>query len=137
MNPFASPPTFRQVPVAEEPIAATLRALTHGSRAATTCLLTEALSDCGCWTRERSGSATGLALLFELPLRSVAELYLSLIESGLVFDRKGHCELSLLCTLSRHSFQSDALRHSVTLRLELTFVDELQPESLCMTPAHA
>ena len=137
MNPFAPPPIFQKVPITEEPIAATLRALTHCSRAAMLPLLTEALSDCDCWTRSRSGSVTGMVLVFELPLRTVTELYLSLIECGLVFDRKGHCELHLLCTLGRHAFESEFLRRSVTLRLELTFVDELEPVSLRMQPVCA
>lgn len=137
MNPFAPPPLYRRVPVVEVPIAAILRAQTYDARAEMTPRLREALDDCGCWTRSRSGSATGLVLLFELSLRSMAELYLALIECGLEFDRKGHCELSMLCTLGRHSAEAESLRRNVTLRLELTFLDELEPAALCLGHVHA
>ncbi len=114
-----------------------LRALSHHSRFAVSPLLTEALQDCGCWTLERSGDASGLCLVFELPLREMSELYPSLIECGLEFDRKGHCELSLLCTLGRHALEREGLRRNVTLRLELTFLDEVEPSLLSASPLHA
>ena len=127
MNPFAAPPIFRKQPVSEETTTATLRALTHQSRTTLAPLLMSTLSKCGCWTRERSGNATGLILLLDLPLHCAAELYLRLIECGLEFDRNGHHELSLLCTLARHLMQPVEVSRSITLRLELTFVDELEP----------
>ena len=127
MNPFAVPPIFRKLPVSDEPATATLRALTRQPRTHTAPLLLSTLSQCGCWTRDRSGSATGLVLLLELPLRSTPELYLRLIERGLEFDRQGHRELSLICTLARHMGQEAGANRMVALRLELTFFDELQP----------
>ena len=137
MNPFAAPPIFRKVPVSEEPTTATLRALTRRPRTLMTPLLISTLNECGCWTRERSGNASGLVLLLELALRSIDELYLRLIECSLEFDRKGHCELSLMCTLARHMTHDDGGNRSIILRLELTFFDELEPAVHRITPVVA
>ena len=116
---------------------ATLRAVSHNPRSRVGPLLTEALQDCGCWVRERKGSESGLALTFELALRGIAELYPSLMECGLEFDRRAHCELAMLCTLSKHSLVHDGLRKHLSLRLEVTFADELEPGTPCSMPLHA
>ena len=127
MNAFLKPPIYRQVPVAEEPTAATLRASTRMARETLTPALSQALSESGCWTRERSGNAAGLVLMLELSLCCIAELYVRLMACGLEFDRKGRQELAMLCTLGRHAQTDENLRRYVMLRLELTFTDETQP----------
>ena len=128
---------YRNAPVSEEPIAATLRAWTHRSRRTVAPLLTSTLRDCGCWTRERAGNAARFHVLFEIHLHAVDELYWRLIECGLEFDRKGHCELALLCTLGRHSASEPSLRRAVALRLELTFADELGAATSSRKPLYA
>ncbi len=116
---------------------ATLRALSYDSRAAVDPLLTQALKDCDCWTLERSGDAVRLCLVFELAVRQMIDLYPSLIGCGLEFDRKGHEDLALLCTLGKHVLEQDGLRRHVTLRLELTFVEELEAGLFSVPPRHA
>lgn len=137
MHEFTDMPHTPDNPTGEQTPTVTLRALSHHTRAVVSPLLTEALQDCGCWTLERSGDACGLYLLFELPLREMAELYPSLMECGLTFDRKGHGELALLCTLGRHALERKGLRRNVTLRLELTFLDELEATVLKVHPVYA
>ena len=135
---FAKVPNHRPPsPGPEEVAAASLRALTFQPRALVLPLLAEALEDCGCWVRERSGHATGLSLCLEVTLYAVAELYSSLIECGLEFDRRGHGELALLCTLRRHAILPDALRRTFSIRLEVTFADELSTEPVRNTVASA
>ena len=126
MNQSPNLTVFRNPPSHLEPPAVTLRAQSHLPRTSVVPLLSQALEDCGCWVQERSGDAAGLYLVFELSLREMDELYPSLVACGLTFDRKGHGELSLLCTLGRHALERGALRRNVTLRLELTFLKELE-----------
>ena len=121
----------------EEEVMTTLRAVSYQGRSRVGPLLTEALQDCGCWIRERKGSGSGLALSFELPLREIAELYPSLMECGLEFDRRGHCELAMLCTLSKHSPAHEGLRKHLSLRLEVTFADELEAALMYSAPPNA
>ncbi|MGI4829388.1 MAG: hypothetical protein ACRYFU_14520 [Janthinobacterium lividum] len=124
-----NPTTYVSLPsVPEEENVATLRSVTYRPRGVVVPLLSEAFEDCGCWTRERSGTATSLHLRFEVPLHAVTELYSSLVECGLEFDRHGHAELVLLCTLRRHAIVPSALRRLLLVRLELTFADELGNE---------
>ena len=129
--PHPAPPASTEVP------AAILRALTYRPRAAFSPLLREALEECGCWTRERSARGTGLHLCLELPLYAVADLYSSLVECGLELERRAHAELGLMCTLRRHAIVPEALRRVLLVRLEITFADELEPETLKIPVAHA
>ena len=122
-NPTSLPPCRLQ----EDGFTATLRAVSQGDRAKVSQLLGEALVDCGCWIRHRAGTASGLILVFEAPLRVMSELYPSLLESGLEFDRRGRCELEMLCTLGRYALEREGLSRVVVLRLETTFADELHP----------
>ena len=124
-------------PASDDVAVATLRAVTYRSRAILVPLVTEAFQECGCWTRERSGTAASLHLRFEMPLHAVSELYSRVIECGLEFDRRGHCELALLCTLRRHAIVPQALRRTLDVRLEITFADELEPATLSMAGAGA
>lgn len=123
--------------VDEELPLATLRAVSCHTRCHVSPLLTEALEDCGCWTKQRCGDASGLYTVFEVPLREVAELYPSLLECGLEFDRRAHCELALLCTVGQYALERESMRRNVTLRLELTFLDELDPALRSRSPHQA
>lgn len=125
------------VPQPEQPVAATLRALSPENQSVVAPLLAQALEDCGGCVRERSGSAWGLFLTFEVPLRMMSELYGSLMECGLEFDRRGQCELTLLCTLARHAPEPEALRRSICLRLDLTFGEEFDSVSRPAPPVFA
>ena len=116
---------------------ATLRAISYGDRAKVSRLLGQALEDCGCWIRHRAGTACGLILAFEAPLREMAELYPSLLESGLEFDRRTRCELEMLCTLGRFALEREGVSRVVILRLELTFADELHPSLHGTLATHA
>ena len=138
MIPFAdrdlslpAPPAANGVP------AAILRGLTYRPRAAFAPLLREALEECGCWIRDRVARGAGLQLGLELPLYGVAELYSCLIECGLELERRAHVELALMCTLRRHAIVPGALRRTLPVRLDITFADEIEPETLRVPMAHA
>ena len=118
-------------------LAVTLRSTTYGDRAQVSRLLAEALEDSGCWVQHRAGSASGLILIFEAPLRELPELYPSLLESSLQFDRRGRCELEMLCTLGRYALEREGLSRVVLLRLEVAFADELHPSQHVMLATHA
>lgn len=124
MDPLAAPPAQ---PASEPELSATLRAVTYQSRAMVVPLLAEALEDCGCWPRSRSGGVSYLCLRLELPLRAVADLYPSLIECGLELDRSGHRDLAMLCTLHRHAQAPEVLLRTLHLRLDVSFADEMEP----------
>ena len=124
MTTFAYAPDPQTCLQAGDPIVATLRALSRREHRRLSPLLNEVFADCGCWVRERSGTASGLSFVFELRLREMGELYPSLLECGLEFDRKGHAELALLCTLGRYPLEGKGFSKTVTLRLELLFEDE-------------
>ena len=137
MNQVSHPrfsPTARKV---EDLPLATLRAVSLQPRSRTNPLLTEALEDCGCWTAEWCEDAAGLQTVFEGPLREIAELYPSLMECGLEFDRRAHCELALLCTVGQYALEFEGMLRNVTLRLELTFLDERDPVPCISSPHQA
>ena len=121
----------------DEAFTAMLRAVSHQDRAQVTHLLGETLLDCGCWIQHRAGSASGLILAFEAPLRGMSELYPGLLECGLDFDRRGRCELEMLCTLGRYALEREGLSRLINLRLDLTFADELSPGLRSTLAMHA
>lgn len=127
MAHFSNSPPSTPCRLQEDGFTATLRAVSYGDRAKVSQLLGEALADCGSWIRHRAGTASSLILVFEAPLRQTSELYPSLLESGLEFDRRGRCELEMLCTLGRYAWEREGLSRVVILRLEVTFADELHP----------
>ena len=127
MDHFFNSPDSSACRLQDEGFTATLRAISFGDRAQVSRWLGEALNDCGCWIQHRAGSASGLVLVFEAPVREMPELYPSLMESSLEFDRKGRCELEMLCTLGRYALEREGLSRVVILRLEVTFADELHP----------
>lgn len=137
MANFYHSPTAPPCRLQEEGFTTTIRAVSHEARSRVGQLLGEALGDCGCWIRHRAGTASGLILIFEAPLRQMSELYPSLLESSLELDRRGRCELEMLCTLGRYALEREGLSRVVILRLEVTFADELHPSLHSTLTMHA
>jgi hypothetical protein len=103
--------------------------------------LTTAFTQCGGWVLERkTTSATTIEFRIEIQLRSIVELYSSLIAAGVELTRNTHALLTDLCTC-RHNLSRNhapATRNYqpsqiLTLRLELSFLEDVTLHSLLMT----
>ncbi len=88
-------------------------------------LLLDAVAACGCWVLEqRATSPTTTELRLEVQLRSVFELYSSLIASGVELTRDSHTRMSGLCTVRDHNPRQAKRRRIITVRLELSFLEQ-------------
>lgn len=93
--------------------------------------LTLSFADCGGWVIDRRNlSANLVEFRIELQLRSILELYASLISSGLELTRSAHLSLTDLCTCRRNAYASSQLGQVVALRLEITFLEDVTLHSL-------
>ena len=84
------------------------------------------MASCGCWLLERREvppNATELS--FELQLRSVFDLYSGLLSCGIDLSRDSHTRMKSLCTVRDHNPHRARRRRTLTVRLELIFMDEL------------
>jgi hypothetical protein len=96
--------------------------------------LTSALADCGGWVlcrRSLSPSLTEIRL--EIQLRSILDLYVSIVSSGLELTRSGHLGLTNLCNCRRNLTTATDLGQVVTIRLEISFLEEITLQSLLTT----
>ena len=94
--------------------------------------LTTTVSRCGAWIVDRKTlSPTTLELRIEIQLRSVVELYATLLSSGLEFTRLGHQTLTHLCICRKHL--APGIPNLVTIRLELAFLEDVTLNSLLMS----
>ena len=85
--------------------------------------LIETMNTCGCWLLEqRTLSTTATELNFELQLRSVFELYSTLLASGIDLSRDSHLRMKSLCTVRDHNPHRAKRRRILTVRLELIFL---------------
>jgi hypothetical protein len=104
--------------------------------------LVSAFTQCGGWVLERkTTSATTIEFRIEIQLRSIVELYGSLIAAGVELTRNSHALLTDLCTC-RHNLprnQGSATTRNyqpsqiLALRLELSFLEDVTLHSLLMT----
>ena len=91
--------------------------------------LLDAVAACGCWVLEqRAASPTMTELRLEVQLRSVFELYSSLIAAGVELTRDSHTRMSGLCTVRDHNPRQAKRRRIITVRLELSFLEQGSPE---------
>jgi hypothetical protein len=92
--------------------------------------VTEALELCGCFLLDRRPlSFTQMEFHFEVPLRSVLDLYAGLIAAGLELTRSSHEDLTALCTLRKHQDPPSILPGIATIRLEIAFLEDLAPSN--------
>jgi hypothetical protein len=98
--------------------------------------LTTAFADCGGWILDRRTlSPSMVEFRLEIQLRAAIDLYASIIASGLELTRAGHLALTELCACRRHH-PSVADRHNVvSIRIEISFLDDVTLHSLLMTGA--
>jgi hypothetical protein len=94
-------------------------------------LLLSALADSGGWILDRrTVSPSVVELRVEAQLRSIVDLYGSIIAVGLELTRASHLSLTDLCTCRKNALTGVDLGQIVTLRLEISFLEDLTLHSL-------
>lgn len=101
--------------------------------------LTTALNHSGSWVLERRTlSPTTMEFKLEVQLRGIVELYGALIGTGVELTRTTHGVLTDLCTCRKHRNRASADPvQVVSLRLELSFLEDVTLHSLLMTGSAA
>jgi len=103
--------------------------------------LITSFTHCGGWVLERKTvSANTIEFRLEIQLRAIVELYGSLIGAGIELTRNTHALLTDLCTC-RHNLsraypvngRAHASKQTLTIRLELSFLEDVTLHSLLMT----
>ncbi|HEY0161911.1 MAG TPA: hypothetical protein VGB69_04480 [Edaphobacter sp.] len=93
--------------------------------------LLTSLADCGGWVLDRRTlSANMMELRVEVQLRSIIDLYGSIVATGVELTRASHMGLTDLCTCCRNITSKTDVGQVVTLRLELSFLEEVTLHSL-------
>ena len=108
-----------------------LQSFSYGDRARLVPTLLTAIADGGGWVLDRRTiSANTLHLNIEAQLRSIVEIYGAIIASGLELTRSSHIALTDLCTCYRNASSKVDLGEIVTLRLEVSFLEDMTLHSL-------
>jgi hypothetical protein len=103
-----------------------LRGYTYDDRRIILPALIQAFSTCGGWMLDRQTLPTGrMEFWFEVQLEAAVDLYSALISAGLELTRPGHIDLTALCTLSRHQAALHSAGRAVSVRIEISFLDEI------------
>jgi hypothetical protein len=88
-------------------------------------------TDCGGWILDRRTLSSSIVeFRIEVQLRSIIDLYASVIASGLELTRYSHLALTDLCTCRKNAAALTDLGQLVTLRIEINFLEELTLHSL-------
>lgn len=96
--------------------------------------LTLALAECGGWVLCRKAlSPNMMEFRLEIQLRAILDLYASIMASGLELTRSGHLALTDLCTCRKNIANLADLGQIVTIRLEISFLEDVTLHSLLMT----
>ena len=108
-----------------------IQAFTYEQRHGLLPELTAAFSNCGGWVLERKTlSPTNMEFRVEIQLLAVLDLYAAIIATGVELTRAGHEALTELCTRRQHLRLSAELGQIVTIRLEISFLDDITIHSL-------
>ncbi len=91
--------------------------------------LVTAFSNSGGWIHDRKTlSPTNMEFHVEIQLRAILDLYAAILATGVELTRSGHEAFTELCTRRKHlRLTTDQI---VTLRLEITFLDDVTLHSL-------
>lgn len=96
--------------------------------------LTSAFADCGGWVLCRKTlSARTVEFRIEIQLSAIVDLYASIVSSGLELTRAGHLALTDFCTCRKNLVTPADLGQVVTIRLEISFLEDVTINSLLMT----
>jgi len=97
--------------------------------------LTNSLTDSGAWITERNTVSPAITeLRLEIQLRSVIELYIALMETGLELTRAAHDALTDLWTC-HNNLDASSGSNVINVRLEVNFLEDVTLHSLLMTGA--
>ena len=96
--------------------------------------LLTAFSNCGGWVLDRkTTSATTVEFRLEIQLRAIIDLYSSLVGAGVELTRTTHSQLTDLCTCRHNLAHGGQTNQILTIRLELSFLEDVTLHSLLMT----
>lgn len=108
-----------------------LQTFSYDDRANVLPVLLASLADCGGWVLDRRTlSPSVVELRLKVQLRSIVDLYGSIIATGLELTRASHLSLTDLCTCRKNAMTGTDLGQIVTLRLEISFLEDLTLHSL-------
>jgi len=97
-------------------------------------VLTSAFADCGGWIIARKTlSPSTVEFRIEIQLRSILDLYASIVSSGLELTRAGHLGLTDLCTCRKNLSATADLGQVIGVRLEISFLEDVTLHSLLMS----
>ena len=95
--------------------------------------LTSAFADCGGWVLHRKAlSPSIMEFHIEIQLRSVVDLYFSIITAGLELTRAAHLGLTHLCTCRKNLASTTDLGQIVSIRIEISFIEDISLQSLLL-----
>lgn len=110
-----------------------IKSFTYDDRQAVLSRLTGVFSDCGGWVLERRTVSPAItSFRVEIQLRSIVDLYASLVGGGLELTRAAHLSLAELCTCRRH-LRGAELGQVVALQIEISFLEDVTLHSLLST----
>ena len=113
-----------------------IQSFSYDDRAGLLPVLLTALADGGGWVIDRrTVSANMVRLSVEAQLRSIVELYGAIVAAGLELTRSSHLALTDLCTCRRNAAAAVDLGQIVSLRLEISFLEEITLHSLLTSGA--
>jgi hypothetical protein len=108
-----------------------LQGFSYDDRANVLPVVLAALADCGGWVLDRRMlSASMIELRVEVQLRSIVDLYGAIIAAGLELTRGSHLALTDQCTCRKNAATAADQGQIVTLRLEISFLEEITLHSL-------
>jgi hypothetical protein len=108
-----------------------LHAFSYQDRQGLLPALTSAFTLCGGWVLERkTTSASSTEFRLEIQLQGIADLYASLMASGVELTRSAHDTLTALCTSHRHIDAVASATQVLSIRLELSFLEDVTLHTL-------
>jgi hypothetical protein len=111
-----------------------LQAFSYQDRQGLLPSLTSAFANCGGWVLERKTlSPNSVEFSFEIQLSGIVELYSSLVSTGVELTSLAHTTLTDLCTCRYHLQRVAQTGRVISLRLSLSFLEDVTLHSLLMT----
>ncbi len=108
-----------------------LQAFSYHDRQGLLPALTSAFMLCGGWVLERkTTSASTMEFRLEIQLQAILELYSSLVAAGVELTHDAHHTLTGLCTSHQHVDGVAPGTQVLTIRLELSFLEDVTLHSL-------
>jgi hypothetical protein len=132
---FPTVPAFQPQPTGDTRTLA-LQSFSYEGRRLILPALADAMTHTGCWLLDRKViSITQVEYTFEVQQRAILDLYSALIGAGLELTRGSHLELTGICTLLQHNPTAAARRRILHVKLEVSFLEELDLKSILMPGA--